>query len=761
MLVSALGLAAVTAVFGVPSVRRTLLSTHIQKAFAKALPKLSSTEAAALEAGSPGPEAQFFKGEFNVVQLSQRRSGSLTEAEQAFIRDVVDPLLLRLDDYAIMKAGDLPAEVWAYLKENRFFGLCIPTELGGLGFSHRAHSDIVMRIAAVSPSAAVTVMVPNSLGPAELLMHYGTPEQVQHWVPRLARGEEIPCFALTSPWAGSDAASIPDVGTIVALDASNEGRKDLTPDQLGIKLRWDKRYITLAPVATVMGLAFQTRDPQGYLGEPGDKGISVALIPTNHPGVKTGRRHSPMHAAFMNGPTRGEDVVIPLSWLIGGAGQVGQGWRMLMECLSVGRAISLPALGVSMAKQAAVSVTRYARLREQFKMPVGRFHGVGQPLARMGVNAHIAHCTRTFAVDALDDGERSSVASAIAKYHLTELGRESAGMGMDILGGKGICQGPSNLLGTSWQLAPIAITVEGANILTRSLIIFGQGAVRSHPFVLEEMRSARDFSDEGLKRFDKAFWGHTRKMVFDTVRADAGKIFGLWGQERPGESLAFLRREIRQAQLLAAHFSFISEMLMVRLGGSLKKQELLSARLGDVVSGLYKAAAIVRDAASRPGGESQAAKDIRLLAKTSLQHVLHQSEQAMLELLSNTPGVAFRAFLRQATFPMGGRIKAVSDKTWIELSEAMLNRPTLVAAFEEGLLPGERFASGVQKDLAEGHKTALLLAGLGASTNHAASDQWLSTQPEGIRQTVAQHRARLARIVAVDEFGQWKQDDAS
>ena len=339
----------------------------------------------------------------------------------------------------------------------------------------------------------------------------GTPEQIAYWLPRLAQGLEVPCFALTSPWAGSDAAAIPGLDTIVALDASKEGQAGLSVDELGLKLNRNKRYITLAPVATVMGLAFQTQDPHNYLGKGRDLGISVALIPTSHPGVKAGKRHHPMNAAIMNGPTEGQDVVIPLSWVIGGAQQLGSGWRLLMECLATGRAISLPALGASMARQTAVTVSRYARVREQFKLPVGKFHAVAEPLAKLAINAHLAECLRTFAVDALDAGERSSVLSAIAKYHLTELGRESLILGMDFLGGQSHLPGPFEFVGH--QLA------DGANILTRALIIFGQGAVRSHPHVLAELKSAKDRSAEGLQKFDAAFWSHLRKVLKDVLRA--------------------------------------------------------------------------------------------------------------------------------------------------------------------------------------------------------------------------------------------------
>jgi acyl-CoA dehydrogenase len=760
MITPVLALAAGAAVLGIPGLRRQVLTRHIQRAYARALPRMSETEAAALEAGTSGAEAAFFVGEFNPRAFEARAPQRLSAEEQAFIADIVDPLLKRLDDYAIMQAGDLPAEVWAYLREHRFFGLCIPKDQGGLGFSHRAHSDIVMRIAAVSASTAVTVMVPNSLGPAELLMHYGTPDQKTYWVPRLARGEEIPCFALTSPWAGSDAASIPDTGVIVPLDPSAALDKPLPVEQLGLRLRWNKRYITLAPVATVMGLAFQTQDPNNLLGRGENLGISVALIPANHPGVNIGKRHRPMNAAFMNGPTEGDDVVIPLQWVIGGAEKVGHGWRMLMECLSTGRAISLPANGVALTKQTAVVASRYARVREQFKMPVGKFHAVAQPLAQIGINAHLSHCLRTFAVDALDAGERSSVASAIAKYHLTEMARESVLHGMDIVGGKGICQGPSNLLGTGWLLSPIAITVEGANILTRSLIIFGQGAVRSHPNVLEEMRTAKDSSPEGLARFDRAFWSHMRKVGFDTLRADLSKFAGIY-QPAAKTELSFLATPVRQAQRLAINFSFITEMLMLRLGGDLKRLELLSARLGDVVSYLYMAAAVYRDAAQREWPEDQASKERRLLVETSMHYALYRAEQAMVALMDNVPGGLMRFYLKQATMPLGPRIPAMKDSKWLALANAMLNCPEVVAMFEDGLLPGASLESGTQRDLAHAHSLVCKLTRQ-APDRPALKDaqlrdpSQLAHRPDGLQAEVAEYRRIVDRLIQVDSFGEWR-----
>ena len=754
MLTTMLGAGVCAGILAIPPLRRSMLTRHIQTLFNRALPRMSATEAAALEAGTTGPEAAFFSGQFSPREIESRQISQLTAEECLFISTKLDPLLKQIDDQTIMQEGDLPAHVWSYLKEHRFFGLCIPKAMGGLGFSHRAHSDIVMRIAAVSPNLAVTVMVPNSLGPAELLQHYGTPEQIAYWLPRLAQGLEVPCFALTSPWAGSDAAAIPDLGTVVALDASKEGQAGLSVDELGLKLNWNKRYITLAPVATVMGLAFQTQDPHNYLGKGRDLGISVALIPTSHPGVKAGKRHHPMNAAFMNGPTEGRDVVIPLSWVIGGAQQLGAGWRMLMECLATGRAISLPALGASMARQTAVTVCRYARVREQFKLPLGKFHAVAEPLGKLAINAHLAECLRTFAVDALDAGERSSVLSAIAKYHLTELGRESLILGMDVLGGKAICQGPSNLLATSWQMAPIAITVEGANILTRALIIFGQGAVRSHPHVLAEMNSAKDRSAEGLQKFDAAFWSHMRKVLKDVLRAPLSQVTGTWQQGTPRD-LKFLENEVRQAQRIAVNYSFIVEMLMLRLGGDLKRLELLSARLADILSGLVFAAAVYRDAAHRDFAYGKLSGAQRALVVASMRHALHRAEVAMINLLDNVPGRAFGWMLRSVTLPCGARVRAVSDQLLLSIAATALNEPKFLEIFEQGLLPGREVADSVHQDLFRAHLLASELTKAGVTGAQMRDTAWVAAQPAELQDAMREYRIHVDRLIQVDSFGEW------
>ncbi|HEX5338039.1 MAG TPA: acyl-CoA dehydrogenase, partial [Gallionella sp.] len=465
--------------FGVPFLRRTVVSGATLKLFRKILPHISATEQEAIDAGTVWWDGDLFSGEPDWDKLLAFPKCGLSDAEQAFLDNEVEQLCAMLNDWDIThNRADLPPEVWQFIKDKGFFGMIIPKEYGGLGFSAQAHSAVVSKVASRSGTAAVTVMVPNSLGPAELLLHYGTTEQKDKYLHRLAQGLEVPCFALTGPFAGSDAGAIPDYGVVC------HGEFDGQQDVLGVRLTWEKRYITLAPVATLLGLAFKLHDPERLLGGESQRGITLALIPTDTPGVQIGRRHFPLNSAFLNGPTQGADVFIPMDYLIGGTMRVGQGWRMLMECLAAGRSISLPASSIGGMKLAARTCGAYGRVREQFKTPIGKFEGVEEPLARIGAHTYMVDAARRFTALAVDLGEKPSVISAIIKYHATERGRIVINDAMDIHGGKGICLGPDNYLGRFYEQTPIGITVEGANILTRSMIIFGQGAIRAHPYVL-------------------------------------------------------------------------------------------------------------------------------------------------------------------------------------------------------------------------------------------------------------------------------------
>ncbi|HEO66108.1 MAG TPA: acyl-CoA dehydrogenase, partial [Spirochaetes bacterium] len=490
--------------FNIPILRRVLLMNPIRYFLKKSMPAISQTEKEALEAGTVWWDAELFSGKPDWNTLMAYPAPQLSAEEQAFMDGPVNEFCAMLSDWKINHEDyDLTPKAWQFLKDKGFFGMIIPKKYGGLEFSALGHSCVVMKIASRSTSGTVTVMVPNSLGPAELLLKYGTEEQKDHYLPRLAKGREIPCFALTGPEAGSDAGSMPDTGIICHSDF--EGKKDV----LGIRLNWDKRYITLGPVATVLGLAFKLYDPDHLLGDKEELGITLALIPTNTPGVSIGSRHVPLNQFFQVGPNWGKDVFIPMDWIIGGTDRVGQGWRMLMESLAAGRSISLPALSTGGGKMVCRATGAYSRIRKQFKIPIGRFEGIEEALARMAGNTYTMDAARSLTCVALDMGEKPSVISAIVKYNLTETLRQVMNDSMDVQGGSGICMGPGNLWASTYQGVPVSITVEGANILTRSLIIFGQGAIRCHPYALKEIQAiANPDSSVASKEFDATFFRH-------------------------------------------------------------------------------------------------------------------------------------------------------------------------------------------------------------------------------------------------------------
>ncbi len=623
--------------------------------FAKALPAMGDTERAALEAGTVGFEGELFAGRPDFDSLRSRGPNRLTDEEQAFIDTEVRVLNAMLDDFEIDEARDLPPEVWQYLREKKFFGMIIPKAFGGLGFGHFAHAAVVTRIATVNVATAVTVMVPNSLGPAELLLHYGSDAQKNHYLPRLADGQELPCFGLTSPYAGSDAASIPDLGVLTEREI--DGRM-----VRGFLVDFDKRYITLAPVATVVGLAFQACDdslPEGRQM----LGITCALIPVPTPGMLIGRRHLPMNSAFMNGPVRGTQVFVPMDWIIGGEARVGQGWRMLMESLAAGRAISLPALGSALQQSSLFVVNGYGRIREQFGLPIGRFHAIAAIIARMALELYASDAARRYTAAALDAGEQPSVASAILKVHLTEAGRRAVIDGMDILGGKGISRGPGNLLGVAYRHAPIAITVEGANLLTRALIIFGQGAVRCHPHVLAEMAAVQADDAQALGEALIAHLGHVMKNI--------GR--GLFGAAVIGTPPGDLHAEAALIARLSAQFALTADLAMGLLGGKLKRLELLSARLGDVLSALYLAAASVWRY------EAEARADMLPLARAAIRHQLAVAAATLHDLHDNLPSWPV-ALLSPALRGGTGQLRAIDDACLLGLAESLRNDPGLIAA---------------------------------------------------------------------------------
>jgi len=649
----------ILAIMNIRALRRRLLSRRLLTWFRSALPPISETENAAIEAGSVWWDRALFTGRPDWQRLLDSPPAQLTGEEQAFIDGPLDELCAMLDDWQINhEIDDLPEPVWRYLKEQRFFGMIIPKRYGGLQFSPRAQSEVVMTIATRSVTAAVTVMVPNSLGPGELLLHYGTDAQRDRYLPRLARGEDIPAFALTSTWAGSDAASMIDEG-IVAY-GEHEGVK-----VLGLKLTWEKRYITLAPVCTVLGLAFKARDPDGLLGGRAELGITCALIPTELPGVEIGDRHYP-GTSFQNGPTRGQNVFIPMDYVVGGQDRLGQGWRMLMDCLAVGRAISLPALGVAAGKLCCHTTGAYARVRRQFSVPIGRFEGVQEALARIGGETYRMNAGRIVTANALNQGEKPSILSAILKYQNTEAMRRVVGDAMDIHGGRAVCDGPANYLRSLYDAVPFAVTVEGANILTRSLIIFGQGVIRCHPYLLTELRAAANEDEaEGLRDFDAAFFAHLRHTLGNAVRAFILGVTGARLSSVPDAGLP--PRFLRQMTRFSAAFAVISDVAMLVLAGDLKRREALSARLGDVLSQLYLASAVVKQHVDNGAPEAD-----RAVVEWALQDSLATLEEQFGEFLDNFPNAFAGRLLKRLVMPFGRLHSRPADALGRQVAEVLL-----------------------------------------------------------------------------------------
>jgi acyl-CoA dehydrogenase len=649
----------VVVVLGIPYLRRKLISYPVLKIFQKILPPVSRTEQEALDAGTVWLDGELFSGDPDWYKLLQSLTPALTEEEQRFLDNEVEELCAMVDDWDITHTRqDLPPEVWQYMKDKGFFGMIIPKMYGGLEFSARAHSAVVTKIASRSTTASVTVMVPNSLGPAELLLHYGTQQQKDQYLPRLAKGQEIPCFALTGPFAGSDAGAIPDYG--IVCHGEFNGQK-----MLGIRLTWEKRYITLAPVATLLGLAFKLYDPNHLAGGEKNLGITLALIPTDTPGVQIGRRHFPLNSAFQNGPTVGNDVFIPMDYVIGGVARIGEGWRMLMECLAAGRSISLPASGVGGCMLAARTSGAYARVRRQFKVPIGKFEGVEEALARIGGHLYAIDAVRRLTAAAVDMGEKPSVISAIAKYHCTEVARMVVNDAMDVHGGKGICLGPSNYLGRGYEQTPIAITVEGANILTRSLMIFGQGAVRAHPYVLKEMQAAHDSdAQRALLDFDAAFGGHISFALSNAVRA---LLFGLSGGVGISVPPVANERYYQKLTRYSSAFAFLADTSMLVLGGGLKRSEKISARLGDILSQLYIGSAVLKRFE-----DDGCPEEDRPMLDWAMQDALYKIERAFDGVLQNFPVRIIAWGVRRVIFPWGMRRRPPSDRLGHKVVKLMM-----------------------------------------------------------------------------------------
>jgi len=757
-------------VLNVVPLRRALVSNRLLAAFRKVMPPMSQTEREAIEAGTVWWDGELFSGRPRWERLLAVPVPTLTPAEQRFLDHEVETLCGMVSDWETTNVyKDLPPHVWQYIKDKGFLGMIIPKEYGGLGFSAYAHSQVVTKLSTRSGTVAVTVLVPNSLGPGELLLHYGTDAQKRHYLPRLAKGMEIPCFALTNPYAGSDAASIPDYG--IVCEGEHEGRR-----VLGLRVTWDKRYITLGPVATLLGLAFRVYDPDRLLAGKGnaagaardDLGITCALIPTSHPGVNIGRRHMPLNATFQNGPNWGRDVFIPLDWVIGGPAMIGKGWRMLMECLAAGRGISLPSSNTGMAKLVVRTTTAYARVRTQFRTAIGRFEGIEEPLARMGGNLYVMDATRMLTATAVDLGEKPAVLSGIAKLHITERNREVINDAMDIAGGKGICMGPSNFLGAAYMQMPVSITVEGANILTRSLIVFGQGAIRCHPFVLKEMAAANDPDRTAARAaFDRALFGHVRFALANFARTLVMGLTGSHFVHVPAGVAPATRRYYQQLTRFSAALAFLADVSMGSLGGALKRKEKLSARLGDILSLLYLCSATLR----RYEIEGRQEADAPLL-HWAIWDAMFKAQTAFEGVISNFPSRALAALMRRVVFPLGRPYVVPSDRLGHQVAAALI----------EPSATRERLTGGIYRGSPDEEGVALLDAALDATVAAEPIDRKLKEAAKAGRfdprvapgadaaalvqravdagvitaaeaATLRRHRELVARVVRVDDFG--------
>lgn len=652
------------AVTGLPAFRRQWLTPRIFKVFKKVAPKVSDTERTALEAGSVAWDGELFSGKPQWNKLLAYKDDGLREDEQAFLDIQCAKAAGMCNAWDITyERADLPQQLWDYLKAEGFFGMIIPKEYGGLGFSAKAQSMALQKLSA-NETLMVTVGVPNSLGPGELLLKYGTQEQKEHYLPRLADGREIPCFGLTGPRAGSDATSLPDTGVVCKQTINGE-------EVLGLRLNFEKRWITLAPIATVVGLAFRLFDPEKLLGEEEDRGITLALIPRDTDGMEIGRRHRPIGSPFMNGPIIGKDVFVPLDTIIGGQEMIGQGWRMLVECLSIGRCITLPSGATGTARYALGWSGGFTRVRRQFNVPVAEMEGVQEPLARMAAMAYIAQATVYQTANMIDHGEKPAVPSAILKSQLTEFQRDLLSCAMDVHGGKAVTLGPRNYLGIGYSANPVAITVEGANIMTRNLMIFGQGAIRCHPYVLDEL-AAKDAND--MKAFDKAFFSHAGLIFGNAARAFT-LGFGLGKASVPfdGPAAAYAQDITR----LSAGFGLCADAAMASLGSALKKREMISARLGDVLSNLYLASMVLKQWQAGDQVEGEAA-----LLHYSCRFLLYRAEQAFVEIFDNLPNRALGKVLKAVVMPTGRHW----DKPHDDLARDIAKRVSTHSALRTKLL---------------------------------------------------------------------------
>ncbi len=731
--------------------RRALISRRVLALFRKVMPTMSTTEQEALAAGDVGWEGELFSGMPDWKKLQAMPAPSLSDEEQAFLDGPVEQLCEMIDSWKISRSMKVPTSIWNFLKKQGFFGLIIPKHYGGLEFSEMAHAEVIAKISGISIAVATVVSVPNSLGPAELLLRYGTSEQKDYYLPRLASGDEIPCFALTSPVAGSDAGSIIDYGIVCREKLNGE-------EQLAIRLTWDKRYITLAPVATLLGLAFKLYDPEHLLGDQEELGITCALIPTNTSGITIGRRHYPLDAAFPNGPTQGDNVLIPVDSIIGGRDMTGKGWRMLMECLAAGRSISLPSMAIGGVRRAVLTSGAYARIRWQFNTFIGDFGGVEEALVKLAGQGYAAEALRTFTIAMLDQGCKAAVASAISKCHTTEFARTITNHAMDIHGGKGICMGPNNYLAQGYIEAPISITVEGANILTRSMIIFGQGAIRCHPYILTLINAAEEKDKQkGLRDFDRALFGHLGFIISNKVRAF---ILGLTRGRFAKAPAGPLKRYYQQFSRFSAALAFTADMCMLSLGAELKRREKLSGRLGDLLSFLYMGSSALKYY------EYENNSDELPLVKWVCQDLLFKLQTQLEGLLFNLPNRFVAWSIGAVVCPLGRRIKPPSDKLGRQVAELLLAPSTfrerllktvyhtpapnnLIIEIEE-TLKQVIAAEPLQKKILKARRSGKISGRNFVELINAAKEQGIIDQAEA-DQMLAASRARM-KVINVDDF---------
>lgn len=725
------------------SFRRDYLSKPIFSWARGVLPTMSDTEREALEAGDVWWDADLFTGNPDWSKLLAFAPAKLTDEENAFLYGPVDELCAMLDEWKInWEWRDLPPEVWSFIKAKKFFGMIIPKEFGGLGFSPYAHSEVVRKISSRSLTAAVTVMVPNSLGPGELLMRFGTKEQQDRWLPRLAAGQDIPCFGLTSPEAGSDAASMIDTGVI--CKGNFEGR-----EVIGLKLNWHKRYITLGPVATLLGLAFKAYDPDHLVGDQEELGITVALIPTHLPGVSIGHRHLPAMQVFQNGPNWGRDVFIPLDYIIGGQERLGQGWKMLMTALAAGRGISLPSLSAAGAAYAARTTGAYARIREQFGISISKFEGIEEPLARIAGTAYLLDAARRLTCAALNEGHHPAVISGIMKLHATERMRIAIDDAMDIHGGKAVIDGPQNYLGGLYRSVPVGITVEGANILTRNLIVFGQGAIRAHPYLLQEMNALSETDrDKGLTAFDTAFWKHVGHSFATMFRAwGRSWSFGLFA---PAPDAGDATEFYRQLSRYSSAFALCADMALLTLGGALKRKEMLSARFGDILSELYLLSAALK----RWQDESRQKEDLPAL-QWCMASGFKTIENRFAEILANLPNRPVAWMLKFLIQPFGARVTGPSDRV-VHLCAQLVLSPS---AARDRLTPDLAFVEddgGIAR-LEKAFRLVTAAEDAAKQLRAARLLDWKDAVKKGVlteadgEKLAAAHEA-VAKVIEVDDF---------